>query len=308
MSVRSEDEKRDDRAVRLHPDPTRFDERRGDVLVANGIPFGPAAPNRVDLLGLPFDVIERPDVVAAAEALIAAPGTRFVFPVNVDTHNQTQRDPWLRDVIRRGDWNYADGAGVVLAAQLLGERSLRRRVTAADVVYDLAEAWSDGRHGVYFLGGEPGVAEQAARVLAERWPGFRVVGTHHGFMEPEEEEALFRELDSLAPDIVFVGYGVPLEHRLTMKRCHLAPNVGVFWMVGALTTYIAGTVPRVPKWMGDAGLEWLFRLMVEPRKKWRRYVLGNPLYLTHVAKERARRGTKVLTHRLRRRSSSGDGR
>lgn len=267
-------------------DPTGFEARRGDVFEVDGVTFGPAARDRIEVLGLPFDVLERPAVPAAVEALIRAPGTRFVFPVNVDTHNQTQRDPWLREVIRRGDWIYADGAGVVFGARALGFERPQRRVTAADVVWDLAAAWNDGRHSVYFLGGEPGVAEQAAAKLTERYPGFRVAGTHHGFMTPAEEEALFRELNELGPDIVMVGYGVPLEHRLTLRWCHLTPNVGVYWMVGALTTYVAGTVPRVPRWMGDAGFEWLFRLLVEPRRKWRRYVYGNPLYMARIARAR----------------------
>jgi len=275
-------------------DPTNFEQRYRDVFRAGDVTFGPASHDRIELLGLPFDVVERAAVPAAVEALIRAPGTRFVFPVNVDTLNQTQRDPWLRDVIRRGDWIYADGAGVVFGARAMGYERPDRRVTAADLVWDLAAAWQDGRYSVYFLGGEPGVAERAAAKLQERFPGFRVAGTHHGFMTLAEEEALFREIDRLAPDIVMVGYGVPLEHRLTMQRCRLTPNVGVYWMVGALTTYVAETVPRVPRWMGDAGFEWLFRLLVEPRRKWRRYVYGNPLYIGRILRERLWRALQPL--------------
>lgn len=258
------------------------------VLYADAIPFGPGADNRVPLLGLDFDILEEHSFAPAMEALVRAPGTRLVCPVNVDTLNQCQNNPWLRDVIRSADWVYPDGAGIIMGARLTGQKRLVRRVTAADSIYDLAEAWKDGRHSIYFLGGEPGVAERAAQILQDRWPGFRIVGTHHGFNTPQEEREIFAEINDLAPDVVAVGYGVPLEHELAMRYWDATPNVGVYWMVGALTTYIAGEVPRAPLVMRETGLEWLFRLVLEPRVKFRRYVIGNPTFLARVLRERSR--------------------
>ena len=272
-------------------------DRQNGELQANGEAFGPAAPSRVEVLGLDFDVLPPCHLVAAAEALIEAPGTRLVCPVNVDTLNQTQSNPWLRDVIRGADYVYADGVGVVLGAQILGRAALGKRVTAANFIYDMAEAWSDGRYSLYFLGGEDGVAARAAERLRARWPGLRVAGTHHGFMKPAEEEELFCEIDELAPDIVFVGYGVPLEHELTAKYMGQTPRVGVYWMVGALTSYVAGTVPRAPAWMQDIGCEWLFRLGVDPKTKWKRYLFGNVAFLGRVASTVARNELARLSGR-----------
>ena len=243
---------------------------------------------KVDLLGIPIDDLRRDEFAEAMEELVRRPGMAVMAPINVDTMNKTQTDRRLREFLLRADLVYADGAGIVLGAWLQG-KLLPGRLTAADLIEDVCERWSDGRHSFYFLGGLPGVAEKAAEVLRSRYPGVRIVGTHRGHLDTEaEERAALADVANKRPDVLCVGFGTPLQERFIERYSVELRNVPVVWPVGAMTTYIAGVVPRAPVLMQETGLEWLFRLSLEPKRMWRRYVIGNPAFVARVVADRVR--------------------
>jgi N-acetylglucosaminyldiphosphoundecaprenol N-acetyl-beta-D-mannosaminyltransferase len=208
-----------------------------------------------------------------------------VLYANVHVLNTAWADPDLCAILNHADLVYCDGAGVALGARLLGHR-LPGRTTGADWIEPLCQACAQQGLLLYFLGGQPGVAERAARRLQARHPGLRVAGAHHGYLaDPQVCQAAVAAVNAARPDILLVGMGTPTQEKwIAAHRAEL--RVPVVWAVGALFDFVAGVQPRGPRWMLDNGLEWLYRLWSDPRRLWHRYLIGNPLFVARVLRQR----------------------
>ncbi len=216
----------------------------------------------------------------------------WISTPNVDILRRSARDSAVRQLINVADLVVADGAPVVWAARL-GGRPLPERVAGSSLMWTLSAAAAQGQHGIFLLGGEPGVAERAAQRLIEHAPGLRVTGTASppwGFEQDEHEMARLRaELRAAQPDIVFVGLGCPKQERLIQE---LAPDLPNTWWIGcgAALAFAAGEVRRAPGWMQNSGLEWLHRLVSEPRRLARRYLVDDLPYALRLLVGSARSG------------------
>jgi N-acetylglucosaminyldiphosphoundecaprenol N-acetyl-beta-D-mannosaminyltransferase len=138
---------------------------------------------------------------------------------------------------------------------------------------------------MFFLGTQQPIVEKAARVLKESYPDLKILGVHNGFFDKEpkslENEEVLSRINSVNPDILVVGFGMPLQEKWIMENLDRL-QIKVVIPVGAFFDYLAGETPRAPRWMTDNGLEWLGRLIIEPRRLWKRYVIGNPLFIWRV--------------------------
>jgi N-acetylglucosaminyldiphosphoundecaprenol N-acetyl-beta-D-mannosaminyltransferase len=208
--------------------------------------------------------------------------------VNAHVLNQSFSSPALRRAIQASDLVYCDGYGVRLAAKLVGT-PVPFRMTGADWIWGVASLCQASDRSLYLLGSDPGSSSAAAAALKRWYPGLRVLGTHHGYFEPNSahSDRVLEDIADKRPDILLVGMGTP-QQELWVDRYFERIEAGVVWTVGALFDYLAGRTPRAPHWLSDNGLEWIFRLAVEPRRMWRRYLLGNPAFLYHVREERRR--------------------
>lgn len=214
-------------------------------------------------------------------------GSRFrVMYANVHVLNTAYRDPELRRILNRADLVYCDGAGIKLGAKLLGQY-MPERMTGADWIYSLCAVCQEQGFSLYFLGGEPGVAARAAARLADQYPALKIVGTHHGHYchNGTENDAVVSKIKALHPDILLVGFGTPLQEKWIDQNFERL-NIPVVWAVGALVDFVTGKKPRAPRWMLDHGLEWLYRLWAEPKRLWKRYIVGNPLFIWRVLMQR----------------------
>ncbi len=246
----------------------------------------PLHSERVDVLGVGVDPFPLTELLDRVQAFVVDGGRkRVVLYANVHVLDQGYGDGELRRIINRADLVYVDGAGVRLAAALLG-RWLPRRMTGADWIHDLcARAASEGTR-LYFAAGRPGVSERAKTILEGDHPGLRVVGTHHGYLseDPAANESALDDMERAQPDIVLVGMGTPLQERWIRDN---RDRIGapVVWGVGALFDFVTGEVRRGPRWMLDHHMEWAARLLVEPARLWRRYLVGNPLFFARVVRQ-----------------------
>ncbi len=209
--------------------------------------------------------------------------------VNAHVLNQSFSNPELRRVLQRSDLVYCDGYGVRLAARVVG-LPVPHRMTGADWIWTVAALCQESGLSLYLLGSEPGSSADAASALKRWYPGLDVRGTHHGYfgLDTPHSERVLEHLAEIQPDILLVGMGTP-QQELWVERNHDRIEASVVWTVGALFDYVSGRVPRAPHWIADNGFEWIFRLAVEPRRMWRRYLLGNPAFLYRVLEERRRR-------------------
>lgn len=242
--------------------------------------------NSVEVLGVRVDSLSLSSLIRQIEHFVTSGGHYRVMYANVHVLNIAYHNPELRHILNQSDLVYCDGAGVKVGARLLGCH-LPERMTGADWIHDLCQTCQKTGTTLYLLGGEPGVAEEAARVLTTRYPGLNVVGTHHGYYDHDgpENDAVIAEINALHPDILLVGFGTPLQEKWIGRHFERL-QVPVVWAVGALVDFVTGKKPRAPRWMLDHGLEWLYRLWTEPRRLWKRYIVGNPVFIWRVFMQR----------------------
>lgn len=202
---------------------------------------------------------------------------RLVTYLNAHCINIYFADAEYARIINQADLVYADGQAVIWASRVLKE-PLPERISAADFFPQFCELCAKEHLSLYLLGSCAGVAEKAAENLREALPSLRIAGARHGYIAAVEIPQLVSEIREAKPDILLVGMSVPLQEKFAFH--HLKElRVPVVWCVGALFEYVARIAPRAPVWMRRLGLEWLFRLAIEPRRLWRRYLLGNIAFL-----------------------------
>nr|WP_322511286.1 WecB/TagA/CpsF family glycosyltransferase [Chloroflexus sp.] len=183
-----------------------------------------------------------------------------------------QRDPKMRAFYERAHIIHIDGMPLVYWARVLGYPVRReQRVTYVDWVHPLMAAAAEGGWRIFYLGGKPGVAAQAAERLRQRYPPLQI-GTHHGYVQPADNATVLAEIAAFQPHVLMVGMGMPRqEHWILANLDHLTANA--ILTAGACFDYVAGAIPTPPRWMGRAGLEWLYRLYSEPSRLAKRYLL-----------------------------------
>jgi N-acetylglucosaminyldiphosphoundecaprenol N-acetyl-beta-D-mannosaminyltransferase len=247
--------------------------------------------------GVTVDPLTEAQVVEhVAASLGAGRGGRIVTP-NIDICRSASLDPGLGELVNTADLVVADGMPLVWASRLLGT-PLPERVTGADLIWSLSKLADRRGWPIYLLGGPPGVAVAAARELSSCYSRLKVCGVEsppHAFDRvPGGRERVLRRIMVARPKIVFVGLGFPRQDQLITLLCRALPDA---WFVGcgAAIAFAAGTVPRAPGWMRDSGLEWAFRLVAEPGRLARRYLVDDVPFAARLltgclAERRRRRG------------------
>jgi len=229
------------------------------------------------------DPITADELMPSVAALIDAGAPATVAYANVHVLNQSRKDQALRAFLNDAHLVYCDGNGVRLGARVLGEQ-LPERMTGADWIWQLA-AHAEGKWRIYWIGGEPGVTDEAAAALMAAHPGL-AIATDHGYhpRHGPEDAACIRRINAFGPDIVLVGMGTPEQERwVDDRRSQL--EAPVVWCLGATADTVSGRVPRGPAWLTKHA-EWVARLVADPRRLWRRYLVGNTLFMARVLKSR----------------------
>jgi N-acetylglucosaminyldiphosphoundecaprenol N-acetyl-beta-D-mannosaminyltransferase len=241
------------------------------------------ASDRVEILGVGVDPLSASDLMPTIERMIANGAQNTIAYANVHVLNQAQNDRRLQDFLNAADLVYCDGNGVRLGARVLGQ-TLPSRMTGADWIWDLA-ATAEGRWRCYWIGGEPGVTAAAAEALQAQYPRLHIQ-TDHGFHRRDgpANAACIQKINQFDPHIVLVGMGTPeQEHWVLERRDQL--RAPVVWCLGATADFVAGRVSRGPKWLTQHA-EWLSRLVAQPGHLWRRYLVGNSVFMVRVLRSR----------------------
>lgn len=262
-------------------------------------------PPRLILGQTPVDCISIDyAAVLVTEALLnrgQSPPLTIVGP-NAHLVTLAETDARFATAMQAADLAVPDGVSVVMAARLLGF-PIPERVTGGDLMERLCAKAAQYGFRIFFLGGLPGAAWMAAINLTEKYPGLEVCGTYCpplGFEQnPAELAHIRQEIARAAPDLLCVAFGAP-KQEIWMEANRNALQVGAILSVGAALDTQAGLRRRAPRWMQRLGLEWLFRLLMEPRRLWRRYLIGNSHFAFLVLHAWAR-------HRISALRNSADG-
>jgi N-acetylglucosaminyldiphosphoundecaprenol N-acetyl-beta-D-mannosaminyltransferase len=236
----------------------------------------------IELAGVRVHLVDRADVLAHTVAAVERGGGGNINNVNVHAMNTAWRDPLFREILNASDLVFVDGAGVRLGACLIG-RQLGERLTPADWIDELLDVCAQRGWPVYWLGDTDEVGEAFERCLMTKHPALRFAGRHHGFFAKEgpQSDAVVEHINASGAKVLMVGMSMPVQEKwVWANRERLRPAVRL--ALGGLARIITGHIRRGPRWMTENGLEWLYRLAVQPRYTWRRYLIGNPLFLLRL--------------------------
>lgn len=260
----------------------------------NGLPAHPGkaqdhAWRSIRLLGIRIDDVPIDGIIQYMDAVLDSGTKAVVANVNIQAMNLAFQNAWLRSFFNRSELVFCDGYGVLLGAFLAGQ-SLAYRNTPTDWIDDLCTSAARRGRRMYLLGARDSVVSKAAFRLVSLYPSLKICGFHHGYFDtrPESRETkqVIKEIQESEANILLVGMGMPLQERwISDNFDRLSANVVM--PVGALFDYVSGELRRPPRWMTRHGLEWLGRLVYEPGRLWRRYLLGNPLFVWRVLTQRA---------------------
>ena len=238
----------------------------------------------IRILGTKLSLLDTGGLLGAVREFVDTGRKATIASANVLSLNTAWENPWFRKFLNESDVVRLDGFGVRLGAGLLGYRTPARS-TWADFGWDLASFAEQHGCRLFLFGGKSGVAAAAGVRLTERYPDLRIVGSHHGYIDlergTEENDSLVRQVNASGADILIVGLGMPRQERWVVEN-RADINASVVMTGGGVFDFLSGKTRRAPRWMLDHGLEWLFRLFLEPRRMWRRYLVGNPLFLLRV--------------------------
>ncbi|MCG7534535.1 WecB/TagA/CpsF family glycosyltransferase [Pseudoalteromonas sp. OOF1S-7] len=235
-------------------------------------------PPHSTLFGIPFSNTRMHSAVDWVVHDSAHQACRSAYYINANSVNLSARNAQLYQVLRSSDRNFIDGSGMRIAARQAG-MSLADNNNGTDMLPVLCRAAITHKRSLFLLGAQPGVAQQAATNLRQQFPGLHIAGVQHGYFD--DDEAVVNQINQSGADIVLVALGSPRQeiwidtnkHKL-QAQCALA--------VGGLFDFFSGNIARAPMWMRELGLEWIWRLILEPKAKFNRYVLGNPIFLFRV--------------------------
>lgn len=232
--------------------------------------------------GLPIGVIDRAESARLMiESAMARRGSGLrplvITSANGQVVSMCARDPVPRSLFLSADLIHADGMSVVFASRLKGRRRLPERVATTDLFHDVARRAEMSGASFYLLGGTRDVNQAAVDNLRRSYPRLVIAGYRHGYCRRAGEEAeIIAAINAARPDILWVGMGAPLELAFVLRNRHRLHHVGVVKTAGGLFDFVAGRHARAPAWMQAAGLEWLHRLALEPRRLLYRYLTTNP--------------------------------
>ena len=207
--------------------------------------------------------------------------------VNPDCLNIAYTNTAYLEVLQKADRVLPDGIGVNVGCRMLNE-SLLSNINGTDMFPRLCERAAQNGHRLFLLGGMPGVADLAAKAMQERYPELLIAGVHDGFFDREQEADVIETINNSVADILFVGLGAP-KQELWLARNREQLNPTVCLGIGGLFDFYSGRIKRAPVWVREIGMEWSWRLLQEPGRMWKRYIIGNPLFLYRVWLQRQQR-------------------
>jgi N-acetylglucosaminyldiphosphoundecaprenol N-acetyl-beta-D-mannosaminyltransferase len=228
--------------------------------------------------------------LCAVDRFVASGKPHYYVAINAAKVVEYHYDPEMRAAVDGAHLRTADGQAVVWAAKLLGTQ-LPERVAGADLMLELLRHSALRGYRVYFLGATQAVVERCVERANELFPSLTIAGFRNGHFRAADEQDVVAAIRDAKPDIVFLGFGTPAKEYF-MHRWHGELGVPFVMGVGGTFDVFAGLVKRAPRWMQEAGLEWSYRLAQEPRRMWKRYLVGNTRFMALVTRELIARGRK----------------
>jgi len=244
-------------------------------------------PSRIDILGVPVEVLTMSSLLGRIRELIHTGHCAAAYGLNAHSLRLAAADPSFLDELCRCDIVYADGASILLTARML-RASLPEKLTTTDIWPEACRLAATEGYSFFLLGGEPGLADAAGRKTLEKYPGLRIVGTHHGYFDFEDDR-IVSVINAVRPDILWVGMGDPRQVLWT-NAVRGKLEAGIIVTCGGMFKLLSGELKRAPASCHRYGFEWLYRITREP-SLWRRYAEDLPSLAWRILEARLRNRT-----------------
>jgi len=258
--------------------------------IAAHVLFGPdlkedaVVSDVLTILDLRIDNMTMRDAIGHIMTLLDRSEPRQICFVNPQCANAAYANSEYKAVLHRSHLVFADGIGMKIAGRILGRR-VRQNVNGTDLFPRLCDELKDTGKRLYLLGARPGVAEEVREWISRNYPGTQVAGCRDGYFKSDEEEQVIRSIAESRADVLLVAMGVPAQD-LWIDRNLERLGVKAAMGVGGLFDFYSGRIPRAPLWVREIGMEWFYRFCQEPARMWKRYFVGNALFLLRVYRER----------------------
>lgn len=242
--------------------------------------------NRYPILNTYVNAISMDETVAAVEKIIQTGKPTHHVVINALKINLMNEDPELRRIVNSCPLINADGASILWAAKRLGI-PLKERVAGIDLFLKLVETAADKGYKIYLFGAKEEVVKKVKSIFLKQYPTLKIVGVRNGYFKEEDEPQIVADMAASGADMMFVAFSSPKKEYWINKYINEL-NIPFIMGVGGSFDVVAGITSRAPKWMQDHGLEWFYRFIQEPKRLFKRYIIGNIKFILYVYKERKR--------------------
>ena len=238
--------------------------------------------NKVNILGININNVTMEEALEEIENLIKCGSSAYIVTPNVDHIIRIHEDRELKKTYDKAEIILADGMPLVIASKLLGV-PLKERVTGVDLFPELCRLAKNKVYKIFLLGDKQEVIEKTTRNVLLNFPMINIVGIHHGYFN--NDDTVVKTINTVKPDILFIGMGSPKQELWIYNNIDKL-NIKIAVCVGGAFSIMAGVIKRAPRWMQRAGLEWFWRLIHEPRRLWKRYLIRDMKFFYLILREK----------------------
>jgi N-acetylglucosaminyldiphosphoundecaprenol N-acetyl-beta-D-mannosaminyltransferase len=243
--------------------------------------------NRINILGSPIDNLSMDETLAEISDVIKKDESINHIVVNAAKIVAMHENPELRESVVNADLINADGQAVVWASKILG-KPLNGRVAGVDLMQNLVELAHKENHKVFFFGAKEEIVKKVVDIYSDKYSSDIIAGYRNGYFDKSEERLIAKQIADSGANILFVAISSPTKENFLYQNRDVLKKVNFTMGVGGSFDVVAGKVKRAPVWMQNSGLEWLYRVIQEPRRMWKRYLIGNTKFILLVLKYKLR--------------------
>jgi N-acetylglucosaminyldiphosphoundecaprenol N-acetyl-beta-D-mannosaminyltransferase len=230
-----------------------------------------------------MDVLDTRETLSRFRGYLESDTNHIVFFINAHCFNIAQQNIKYRETLNQSDILLNDGIGIKLGAKKIGIQ-IKENMNGTDFIPKLLEFARDHNKNVYFLGGHEGIAAIASKKMQQKFPAISIVGCRNGYFDFDNDKELLDDIIRKKTEILIVGMGVPRQELWLTKNKENLKGVKISVAGGAILDFLSENVARAPDWMQKIGMEWVFRLLQEPRRLFKRYFIGIPLFHYYIFK------------------------
>lgn len=239
------------------------------------------SPEIINIFGINMANLSMAEAISIIDSSLNQAAKTPIFFVNPDCLNKVFRDREYYDILAKAKLIFPDGIGINLAGKMLGT-PLRENVNGTDMLPHICELAVTKSYKMFLLGAAPMVADTMRQKLTDKYPGLQICGVRDGFFSWDQDgKQVVDTINASGADILLVALGAPLQEKFIM-RFGESIQANIQMGVGGLFDFYSDRIARAPLWLRQIGMEWIFRLLQEPRRMWKRYIIGNPLFLYRV--------------------------